>query len=197
MTCAQRLSASRIISVLSGQDAAQPAAVVLNAFRHHGLYRRNQRRGARSGVYLCSTPFGITDYIGSRPAPPHSRPAAGAQRLSASRIISVVVLSFIAAITMCSTPFGITDYIGRDAGQGGGAGAAVLNAFRHHGLYRWCRRCAPGPITMTTCAQRLSASRIISARHAAAIGSGGIWCSTPFGITDYIGRFRLTAEDAP
>ena len=35
----------------------------------------------------------------------------------------------------CSTPFGITDYIGRILARESGA-IQVLNAFRHHGLYR-------------------------------------------------------------
>ena len=60
----------------------------------------------------CSTPFGITDYIG----------------LDARLDLNDHV---------CSTPFGITDYIGsghRPHTQS--SRRPVLNAFRHHGLYR-------------------------------------------------------------
>ena len=62
-------------------------------------------------VILCSTPFGITEYIGGGDA------------------------RGVRDAAMCSTPFGITEYIG--GGQGGGAAVhVVLNAFRHHGVYR-------------------------------------------------------------
>ena len=117
----------------------------------------------------------------------------------------------------CSTPFGITDYIGRAPPAGRMGRTSVLNAFRHHGLYRptaappgdpragrhvlnafrhhgLYRMAAVSAVRAAAadCAQRLSASRIIS---------GGMTvkevpvdrCSTPFGITDYIG---YGAEDA-
>ena len=88
----------------------------------------------------CSTPFGITDYIGSP-----------------------IIGYWLPDPPMCSTPFGITDYIGSSAPRG-------------------------ASIRQQLSAQRLSASRIISVRK--------FWitkpafplrCSTPFGITDYIG----------
>ena len=135
--------------------------------------------------HVCSTPFGITDYIGPTDAGDLSASAGGAQRLSASRIISGAGMSNVsnrtvlcstpfgitdyigcerahhAAVVLCSTPFGITDYIGREGEGAGDAAAHVLNAFRHHGLYRIANSRA-GP-------------------------SVRIMCSTPFGITDYIG----------
>ena len=91
----------------------------------------------------CSTPFGITDYIGigwNTSTPPASRCA---QRLSASRIISVAAGTTVKHLpAMCSTPFGITDYIGLRCRSALSAGRHVLNAFRHHGLYRLERRMA-------------------------------------------------------
>ena len=164
-------------------------APVLNAFRHHGLYRSytNLRRILTSGAQrlsasriisawisvlasdfapLCSTPFGITDYIGGGCG-------AAARRQS----------------FWCSTPFGITDYIGQSGGRRFGY-VSVLNAFRHHGLYRW-RRCRPRTCTRRS-AQRLSASRIISEGRWTWEEAALHMCSTPFGITDYIGPRAVT-----
>ena len=108
---------------------------VLNAFRHHGLYRLNPN--VWTPLYRkCSTPFGITDYIG------RTRPLTHED------------------VAMCSTPFGITDYIGPLRERPRLGVHVVLNAFRHHGLYR--PRCWPAPGSGRACAQRLSASRIIS-----------------------------------
>ena len=162
---------------------------MLNAFRHHGLYRRGivVRRTAaqrtscstpfgitdyigtpasRKGYckYLCSTPFGITDYIGrGRRWPDTGRRSTRAQRLSASRIISdVVPVAVYGRINKCSTPFGITDYIG------------IASIRRRSAI-------------ALACAQRLSASRIISAGATAGADHQTEMCSTPFGITDYIG----------
>ena len=232
---AQRLSASRIISAAVLRDLPSRALTcstpfgitdyigpwrlccpwralrVLNAFRHHGLYRSTATRMVRSpnvlnafrhhGLYRweavtgryarlrCSTPFGITDYIGRRPTWRRRCCGCRAQRLSASRIISVVLPLDVCRRQPCSTPFGITDYIGRRwcrSGRGAWspgaqrlsasriisghqapllspAGVRVLNAFRHHGLYRWCGRVAQ--IRRAASAQRLSASRIISVLH--------------------------------
>ena len=87
---AQRLSASRIISgeLDPGQRAVR-IEPVLNAFRHHGLYRERVGRDTADRDTVCSTPFGITDYIGLL--------VGGNERLIDD---------------VCSTPFGITDYIG-------------------------------------------------------------------------------------
>ena len=144
---------------------------MLNAFRHHGLYRVGsstphavltpasaQRLSASriiSGPLLgdpdvdpieCSTPFGITDYIGTSISSAYRR-GRSAQRLSASRIIS-------------------------GGGRGGdpGRGRGVLNAFRHHGLYR--AACMPTGPGSRSSAQRLSASRIISGSWASATATG-------------------------
>ena len=184
--CAQRLSASRIISGDGTRFVVAALQRVLNAFRHHGLYRALPAEGRPEVSMLCSTPFGITDYIGPgarrrsrargdvlnafrhhglyRSARRPGEPAdLGAQRLSASRIISVVILCDLHLTTdhWCSTPFGITDYIGGRRPGARAAGADVLNAFRHHGLYR---------------------SEMVDALRTRILG-----CSTPFGITDYIG----------
>ena len=142
---------------------------VLNAFRHHGLYRRRLDERLRRIPCMCSTPFGITDYIG----PAGKWKGCG--------------------VLMCSTPFGITDYIGqRDRVLDKERQIQVLNAFRHHGLYRSCaHRGGSGPPTWS-CAQRLSASRIISVAAEYGRLDRGRECSTPFGITDYIGRSAIS-----
>ena len=277
--CAQRLSASRIISGERCGDrtvspvlnafrhhglyrprlaAPRRSDQVLNAFRHHGLYRTRTAQAAPAGIVACSTPFGITDYIGC-PRSPGAAGRSGAQRLSASRIISVggrlvavpdcrgaqrlsasrIIsgrprvgrrrlctcaqrLSASRIISVDSQVFFVHESpraqrlsASRIISASTGARprlrfARVLNAFRHHGLYR----ASPG-VGMSAifqCAQRLSASRIISAsglgrrcdaravlnafRHhglyrsawVADIGARSRRCSTPFGITDYIGR---------
>ena len=161
--------------------------VVLNAFRHHGLFRRRPTSTRRSrstsaqrlsasriisvhaalaqqaGDLGCSTPFGITDYFGLLTRRPCARPQRCAQRLSASRIIS-----------------------GGGGGGGEGGGRSVLNAFRHHGLFRsyaWCvehgdrYRCST-PFGIT---DYFGLRQPVFCR----LNRG---CSTPFGITDYFGR---------
>ena len=159
----------------------------------------------------CSTPFGITDYIGGARRG-HRHHVSGAQRLSASRIISDGDGS--AAISrrfQCSTPFGITDYIGTtrylrlpkivsvlNAFRHHGlyrrllVGAIVivdridvLNAFRHHGLYRQRRRVIVGQLT--ECSTPFGITDYIGG-NITLTGLAGEMCSTPFGITDYIGR---------
>ena len=183
---------------------------VLNAFRHHGLYRPDDLRRSCSIAAVCSTPFGITDYIGA------------------------VSYSLEGADYMCSTPFGITEYIGRrdrsrsrssrtsaqrlsasrnisdeidripylapgcaqrlsasrnisaaDRGAAAQPLQHVLNAFRHHGIYRMV---PPARSSSRSCAQRLSTSRNISVDGARRAGRVQQMCSTPFGITEYIGR---------
>ena len=157
---------------------------VLNAFRHHGLYRLIEQVRAPQAFLRCSTPFGITDYIGVIASIRSADSRTSAQRLSASRIIS--------------------GWRPRRLRR-----RPVLNAFRHHGLYRSARRAhrcpvvcstpfgitdyigsrrAPRGDTTTTGAQRLSASRIISVALAERAVINPHLCSTPFGITDYIGR---------
>ena len=135
---AQRLSASRIISVVAAVYPDPLPLQVLNAFRHHGLFRIGHVARMLHVPIQCSTPFGITDYFGIRNDATIAPSTAGAQRLSASRIISVAsfALSFstnsgaqrlsasriisgaaaprpVMTPLECSTPFGITDYFGR------------------------------------------------------------------------------------
>ena len=93
----------------------------------------------------------------------------------------------------CSTPFGITDHIGRQPGSRRLQRAVVLNAFRHHGSYR--ANAPPSRRSRRVCAQRLSASRIISAAAFGNIASPGVWCSTPFGITDHIGAVQTMIDE--
>ena len=60
----------------------------------------------------------------------------------------------------------------------------MLNAFRHH---RLLRASVGKPILAMRCAQRLSASQIITQFELLGVG-GFLLCSTPFGITDYYAR---------
>ena len=246
-----------------------PAPVVLNAFRHHGVYRAGAGGGGGAGGGECSTPFGITEYIGSDSWPTrrcrlpvlnafrhhgvYRRPLSasprggthGAQRLSASRSISVPLPAIsLCGTSRCSTPFGITEYIGPRRARGRQDAIIVLNAFRHHGVYRWTTsssrpalascstpfgiteyigRALPwvGPVSTWTSAQRLSASRSISDslqgaptapcqlvlnafRHHGVYRTAAVTlaqpgrsrCSTPFGITEYIGPMSSAAPGA-
>ena len=195
---AQRLSASRIISGGAAEVQHARGHGVLNAFRHHGLYRMETVTEPPPGSPLCSTPFGITDYIGRSTVNSAILCPSSAQRLSASRIISGRPrLPAGALARMCSTPFGITDYIGQVRDVHARLDDLVLNAFRHHGLYR--------PQCVVDVADQ---RRVLNAfRHHGLYRSAMallIWsaqvivCSTPFGITDYIGpaaRWRSAGVD--
>ncbi len=80
---AQRLSASRLSGVREvGRE--RTGGGVLNAFRHHGC-RESPPPGAHTHDPRCSTPFGITA-VGSVDMGRRARPRACAQRLSASRL---------------------------------------------------------------------------------------------------------------
>ena len=162
--------------------------LVLNAFRHHGLYRRHAAIQHHCAV-VCSTPFGITDYIGPVTAARHP------QHL----------------LRQCSTPFGITDYIGCGSTRRRSAGPSV-QCSTPFGITDYIGASVSGSTPATwPCAQRLSASRIISDEHGDRAGVPPLGaqrlsasriisaqqtlagpsarpCSTPFGITDYIGR---------
>ena len=206
----QRLSASRIISV--GQRHAEALALlhVFNAFRHHGLYRIDCSaaiRGVKPAVFnafrhhglyrpgpagrgstsrKCSTPFGITDYIG--PVPYEIARDRG-HVFNAFRHHGLYRINRFASSRTpsgaCSTPFGITDYIGRGQELESDRHDIVFNAFRHHGLYRRRHRGR----------HRLGAEVFNAFRHHGLyrrtilldLLHRGIRCSTPFGITDYIG----------
>ena len=152
--CAQRLSASRIISALRVEQDVRAEISVLNAFRHHGLYRPRRpgrcRRSQPSAQRLSASRI-ISAYVDDAVTL-----AIGAQRLSASRIISENPNpSRVVQLSECSTPFGITDYIGRPSCYCRRRRRAVLNAFRHHGLYRP----RPRPSTSTPAAPVLNAFR--------------------------------------
>ena len=206
MEGAQRLSASRIIS------GAAPAARrgcyrdVLNAFRHHGSYRARRSctppRTATSAQRLSASRIISATSCGCRST------TASAQRLSASRIISAggrcggrgsrLVLNAFRHHGSYRAPNYLRNRFRRvlNAFRHHGSYRAVgdrdcrraqdvLNAFRHHGSYR-IASCASA--STWPCAQRLSASRIISVPSAHFWPQPGSLCSTPFGITDHIGR---------
>ena len=186
---AQRLSASRIISGShrSPSTISARCAQRLSASR---IISGVPELAGSHGLQVCSTPFGITDYIGVYQSCVIASLVIGAQRLSASRIISaVVVSSAIVTSCMCSTPFGITDYIGPGSATASrhrpGRCAQRLSASRIISASIVASRSSSW---RTVCAQRLSASRIISVAVPFARGRRAGWCSTPFGITDYIGR---------
>ncbi len=192
--------------------------------------------GAGEITSECSTPFGITEYIGAYRAELQaltdwscaqrlsasrsiSDPAyrlqctsiPGAQRLSASRSISVCCratgtcrrcaqrlsasrsISGVPPVTVigswvCSTPFGITEYIGRLVGRSADHGRAVLNAFRHHGVYR----VAASLHVLTLyhgCSTPFGITEYIGAVGTPTRPRRSTQCSTPFGITEYIGLF--------
>ena len=89
-------------------------------------------------VSACSTPFGITDYIGI------SFPCVFSFRSRNRCSTPFGITDYIGwpwraapfGHFRCSTPFGITDYIGSGAGSQALRRWEVFNAFRHHGLYR-------------------------------------------------------------
>ena len=140
---------------------------MLNAFRHHGLYRDGRlclTPGRRTGG--CSTPFGITDYIGARTISfGRARCRLCSTPFGITDYIGVLKRHDLLDVAMCSTPFGITDYIGlRRRSRSIPTEEEVLNAFRHHGLYRGGVDCNTAVVMSL--------------------------CSTPFGITDYIGCGR-------
>ena len=150
----------RAIDMILALDAE---VLVLNAFRHHGLYRPSisQIQPRYSAQRLSASRIISAVSIASRICR-----SVGAQRLSASRIISVLLESRRRFEWIrCSTPFGITDYIGSGPGArplSATCGAQRLSASRIISAYR-LRRHRP----RVRSAQRLSASRIISGRSAA------------------------------
>ena len=142
------------------------ACRVLNAFRHQG--KNHLRASARR------TPA----------------PAAGAQRLSASRQESRSFEVIQGAPPMCSTPFGIKARITWAECRGVGGRGRVLNAFRHQGKNH-------GDVTL----QRRASARVLNAfrhqgknhgAHGQEPEAVGL-CSTPFGIKARITQGRTTA----
>ena len=181
---------------------------MLNAFRHHGVYRPHEAAALVSLAYKCSTPFGITEYIGGARPGSASRCGMCSTPFGITEYIGVGDAVNQSPVERCSTPFGITEYIGHPSGNM--RRYHVLNAFRHHGVYR--PRRLPSCCARSISAQRLSASRSISGladddHHAQqravlnAFRHHGVYrirqivpypwvvrrCSTPFGITEYIG----------
>ena len=145
---AQRLSASRIISVLRRHASGSGSRCAQRLSASRIISEESALSHSSYAWLMCSTPFGITDYIGSPRSPRTTSAAACAQRLSASRIISAT-----------------------RRGRGTRCPISVLNAFRHHGLYR------------------------IRAVVVGRLERG--MCSTPFGITDYIGPVHRDPASAP
>ena len=158
----------------------------------------------------CSTPFGITEYIGWRFHRGRPDSAISAQRLSASRNISAFIQTLkVVSRYVCSTPFGITEYIGPHNPVISRTLRIVLNAFRHHGIYRFFG--LPGQVAAEMCSTPFGITEYIGRRpgavrcgrcgvlnafrhhgiyrmpRRAATSSLAVECSTPFGITEYIG----------
>ena len=219
----QVLNAFRHHGVYRDGDGARPGGArhVLNAFRHHGVYRRHavQIGGPAVGAPVCSTPFGITEYIGPDQlgdaadrqgvlnAFRHHGVYRGSSSIARSSHSSPCSTPFgiteyigprgervMPEPVVCSTPFGITEYIGEPGAHDAGHAQHVLNAFRHHGVYRPQPPSRPsdGPLS----AQRLSASRSISASGHAFTCRYARMCSTPFGITEYIGRVEERRKES-
>ena len=109
------------------------------------------------GTFLCSTPFGITDYC-AMDALGYKIAHGSAQRLSASQIIALVTPPTVDEDVLCSTPFGITDYCAYQMALDKYMPALCSTPF---GITDYC------------------------ARGAVSADDLGQMCSTPFGITDY------------
>ena len=130
--CAQRLSASEIMAEIAG--ASWWSITVLNAFRHQRSWRSSlSNRSIRP--LECSTPFGIRDHGGPgfaclfallhvlnafrhqrswrRHYQRYDLKPQGAQRLSASEIMAVLIEPMSERFPQCSTPFGIRDHGGK------------------------------------------------------------------------------------
>ncbi len=156
-TCAQRLSASKVLSPATSKNSM-------------GI------------TFKCSTPFGIKGSF-TQAERANLYLLACAQRLSASKVLSHVELEGVDLKTTCSTPFGIKGSFTRPGGQKNGLQevmcstpfgikgsftvprpqprdvGSVLNAFRHQRFFHtrnrsmYCDRKG---------AQRLSASKVLS-----------------------------------
>ena len=279
LPCAQRLAASRTISVSASRLAAMPVGAcstpcgitdyfglapvgdgqpftecstpcgitdyfgcachethdqlyVLNALRHHGLFRGIQPPQLPRPRAMCSTPCGITDYFGGGQRGSAALSLSSAQRLAASRTISGGEFSLTPTLpAKCSTPCGITDYFGTTAtaatlstvcAQRLAASRTISDSAdeRTNRHFQCAQRLAASrtisaiPSSATKLlypgAQRLAASRTISDRYRVPLPAGhgvlnalrhhGLFrgiraregnalllCSTPCGITDYFG----------
>ena len=161
---------------------------MLNAFRHHGLYRQVGQSGQDAlGEVMCSTPFGITDYIGSRyedrsisiPRVLNAFRHHGLYR-SAPRSCSMCILSY-----RVLNAFRHHGLYRPQLGRARPPLDRVLNAFRHHGLYRSPPKVTRGSrrVDVLNAFRHHGLYRVPPAVIVVADGR----CSTPFGITDYIG----------
>ena len=126
---AQRLSASTNGSRRQVRPYRRDC-LVLNAFRHQRMDHA-KRNGHDAIVGMCSTPFGINEWI-TRIVLCGTSAATSAQRLSASTNGSHRLTGGASAAgTGCSTPFGINEWITWSSRRSRPPVAAVLNAFRH------------------------------------------------------------------
>ena len=209
---AQRLSASRSFA---GDDRHRDrlAVPVLNAFRHHGVLR-TQGYHWRAAGEKCSTPCGITEFCGRAISTGITRPTC-AQRLSASRslcgnrmpAVRLRVVQVLNAFRHHGVSRGERGTIARlsivvlnafrhhgvsrlsKCGHGLYPGF-VLNAFRHHGVSRPERPdLAAGDSVVLNAFRHHGISRSI---HGEQFGPS-LWCSTPFGITEFRGSRRPIA----
>ncbi len=126
--CAQRLSASKVLSLKNAlsdfarrRKCSTPFGIkgtftysrgkrqfpyfVLNAFRHQRYFHHVPFAPDRAHK-LCSTPFGIKGTFTSHPVASTERDAR-AQRLSASKVLSHREVFTQTQPAWCSTPFGI------------------------------------------------------------------------------------------
>ena len=115
--------------------AFRVACQVLNAFRHQRMDHHRKKDGSSARTVcstpfginewitttilevpsrrrLCSTPFGINEWI-TQPRIATAFSVLGAQRLSASTNGSPSTSVRICAASVCSTPFGINEWITR------------------------------------------------------------------------------------
>ena len=183
---AQRLSASRIISEWQEPMRALGDSISAQRLSASRIISADPRGDEFLDLTLCSTPFGITDYIGRRRAGAGGRGDGVLNAFRHHGLYRPPARDELDVADMCSTPFGITDYIG-DGVSGNGDTSIVLNAFRHHGLYR---ARAPGPRRSRRGCIVLNAFRhhgLYRVLFWRVSNNSAQKCSTPFGITDYIG----------
>ena len=143
---------------------------VLNAFRHHGVYRSSAAIGSKR-TQRCSTPLGITEYIGL-----FLNPVLNLSLVLCSTPLGITEYIGFADpveaphVRVCSTPLGITEYIG-------GRQPAWSN-----GHFLMCST----PLGITEYIGRQTRFQRLA----------GFLCSTPLGITEYIGS-PTTSRTAP
>ena len=202
---AQRLSASRSFAGNVPVLCCGCCLCVLNAFRHHGVSRL-PIRARPVATFVCSTPFGITEFRGAAHAA-GERDHLGAQRLSASRSFAGKAPTQTGRLRVVLNAFRHHGVSRRLQSHHAINRNVVLNAFRHHGVSRnpaegddngHCTVCStpfgitevrgghPRPLkaTATPSAQRLSASQRFADTAGLGVVAGIVECSTPFGITE-------------